>query len=302
MSSSSDSKTAETIPLAYAVVIYQQTSQAGQWGDRATQAQNGALMFTGWLSESFSYNAGAQYDSPFQTVVGSGLAPLLSLGGVKVMPPVLTGQIWSGSETPELSIAVELTADTDPLLEIRDPVVNLLKLVTPRLGNGGASMLSPGPYLDPNKVWDQLRKVFPIVNELAPSQSTSSGEGTQAATEQKTGTVNQRAAAKNKPASKQGEALDTSEREGSTPSDDAVSKAVASADQRIRNSLTNQISVSIGQYIYFPSVVITNVECEFHNQIGPSGWPMQATVSITFKPMFLPTQPDLATMFGTSGG
>ena len=302
MSSSSDSKTAETIPLAYAVVIYQQTSQAGQWGGRATQAQNGALMFTGWLSESFSYSAGAQYDSPFQTVVGSGLAPLLSLGGVKVMPPVLTGQVWSGSETPELSIEVELTADTDPLLEIRDPIVNLLKLVTPRLGNGGASMLSPGPYVDAKKVWDQLRKVFPIVNKLPLGQSKSSGEGTQAATEQKTGTVNRRAAAKNKPAVKPGETLDTSKGEGSTPDEDALSKAVAAADQRIRNTITNQISISIGQYIYFPSVVITNVECEFHNQIGPGGWPMQATVSITFKPMFLPTQPDLATMFGTAGG
>lgn len=298
MSSSSDSKTAETIPLAYAVVIYQQSDKGGQWGDRTAQTQNGALMFTGWLSESFSYNAGAQYDSPFQTVVGSGLAPLLSLGGVKVMPPVLTGQLWSGSETPELSIEVELVADSDPLLEIRDPIVNLLKLVTPRLGTGGAAMLSPGPYLDPNKVWDELRKIFPIMNQFAPEQGSSSGEGTQAAAEQKTGTVNKQAAARNQPAANQGRTIDTGESQGDAPNDDTVSKAVASADQSIRNSLTNQISISIGQYVYFPSVVITNVECEFHNQLGPNGWPMQATVSISFKPMFLPTQPDLATMFG----
>lgn len=298
MSSSSDSKTAETIPLAYAVVIYQQSDKGGQWGDRTTQAQNGALMFTGWLSESFSYNAGAQYDSPFQTVVGSGLAPLLSLGGVKVMPPILTGQLWSGSETPELSIEVELAADRDPLLEIRDPIVNLLKLVTPRLGTGGAAMLSPGPYLDPNKVWDELRNVFPIMNKLAPEQGSSSGDGTKPAAEQKTGTVNKQAAARNQPTANQGKTIDTGKSQGDAPSDDAVSKSVASADQSIRNSITNQISISIGQYIYFPSVVITNVDCEFHNQLGPNGWPMQATVSISFKPMFLPTQPDLATMFG----
>lgn len=298
MSSSSDSKTTESIPVQYAVIIYQQTGGAGQWGNRATQAQNGALMFTGWLNESFSYSAGAQYDSPFQTVVGSGIAPLLSLGGVKVMPPVLTGQLWSGSETPELSIKVDLVADSDPLLEIRDPIVNLLKLVTPRLGNGGASMMSPGPYLDPNKVWDELRKIFPIVNNLVPKNS--SGDGTQSATEQKIGVVNQTAAANNKPTEKKGKSVDSGQDSTDAPKNDDYS-VVTTADQSIRNSITNQISISIGQYIYFPSVVITNVNCEFTNQIGPGGWPMQASVDISFKPMFLPTQPDLATMFGTTG-
>ena len=296
MSSSTDSKTTEAIPLQYAVVIYQQTCSAGQGNE---SAQSEPLMFVGWLSESFNYSAGAQYDSPFQTVVGSGIAPLLSLGGVKVMPPVLTGQLWSGSETPELSIKVELVANVDPLLEIRDPIINLLKLVTPRLGNGGASMMSPGPYLDPNKVWDALRKVFPIVNELAPKDS--SGDGTQSSTEQKTGVVNQTAAANNKPAEKKGATVDSGQESTDAPKNDDYS-AVVTADQSIRDSITNQISISIGQYIYFPSVVITNVNCDFTHQLGASGWPMQATVDISFKPMFLPTQPDLNTMFGIAGG
>lgn len=296
MSSTSDSKTTETIPLQYAVIIYQQTSGPGQWGDRATQADNGALMFTGWLSESFSYSAGAQYDSPFQTVIGSGLAPLLRLGGVKFMPPVLTGQLWSGSETPELSIDVELAAETDPLLEIRDPIKNLLKLVTPKLGMGGATLESPGPYIDPNEVWNQLRQVFPLLNDLP----TKSSEGTQPAVEQKTGVVNQQAANKNKPTAKQTTTTNSAQQATAENDDTEVAKKVSETDQRIKNSITNQISLSIGQYVYFPSIVVTNVQCEFHNQIGPNGWPMQATVSITFKPMFLPTQTDLDTMFGAS--
>ena len=300
MSSTSDSSTTQTIPLQYAVMIYQQTSKPGQWGGgRDTMATNGIWMFTGWLKENFTYSAGAQYDSPFQTVVASGIAPLLSLGGVKAMPPVLTGQLWSGSETPEFTIECDLVAEFDPLLEIRNPIVNLLTLVTPKTDiTGQLTLMSPGPYLDPSKVWESLSQLFPAVGKILENEGKSSGDGTMPAAAQNTGLVNPQASAKNLPPTKYGTTTNTSSSATSSPSSNGSTNT---QNDYVKNALSNQISISIGKYLYFPSVVITNLTCEFLNQIGPNGWPMQATVGITFKPMFLPTQNDLVTMFGMSG-
>ena len=65
------------------------------------------------------------------------------------------------------------------------------------------------------------------------------------------------------------------------------------------SSIRNQIAMSIGRYLYFPSIVITNVNCNFLHQIElGTGFPMSVTVDLSFKPMFLPTQQDLDTMFG----
>ena len=304
MSSISDSNTTETIPLQYAVMIYQQGNQKG-WGTQASNASNGICMFTGWLSESFSYSMSAQYDSPFQAVVASGMAPAMSLFGVKLMAPVSTAQIWSGSETPEFSIEVQLAANTDPLLEIRDPIVNLLSMVTPKLGVDGrskaAALMSPGPYVDPAKVWEELKKAFPSISKMEGYlREDQAGNTTDSSnvTAKTTGLVSPQKAAANLPNTKTGSTKDTSKSSTSSAND---SESVLTASKNIRDTLTNQISISIGSYLYFPSVVITNVQCEFQNQIGPGGWPMQAQVTIQFKPLFLPTDADLITMFGLSG-
>lgn len=297
MSSVSDSGSTETIPIQYSVIIMQQ-KEGGKWSTSFNES-DATISFVGWLSESFSYNATAEYQAPFQVVMGAGgLVNVMSLLGAKMMAPVMTAQLWAGSETPEFSMQVELVANTDPLVEIKQPILNLLKLVTPSTKKdekSGATILeSPGPSMDSTKAWEQLKSAFPMLGEL--EQFYDSGEGTLSATEQKTGLTNAQAAKKNQPVAKSGSTVDTSQQEGSTPTDD--SSSMFEAGYWISNVLKNQISISIGTYLYFPSVVITNVECEFKNQLGPNGWPMQATVSINFKPMFLPTQDDLATMFG----
>lgn len=299
MSSVSDSGSTETIPIQYAVIIMQQ-KDGQKWSTSFSGlgANSATVSFVGWLNESFSYSASAEYQAPFQIVMGAGgLVNVMSLLGAKMMAPVMTAQLWAGSETPEFTMQVDLVANTDPLAEIKQPILNLLKMVTPSTKKdekSGATILeSPGPSLDPNKVWEQLKSAFPALGSL--EDFISGDEGTQSAAKQQTGLTNAQAAAKNQPAAKQSATIDTSEKEGSTPSDG--SDSMFESGYWISNVLKNQISISIGTYLYFPSVVVTNVECEFMHQLGPNGWPMQATVTINFKPMFLPTQNDLESIF-----
>ena len=298
MSTASDSNTTEVIPPDYAVTILQQKN-IGNWGTKELQKDNAVQVFTGWIDDKFSYSASAEYSSPFQAVMGSGLVPVLSLFGLKAMAPAMTAQLWSGSETPTFSMNVELTANADPLTEIRDPIINLLNMVTPRTGSlqdsGAIALQSPGPYVNPADMWDKMKQAFPPLSKI---DKYVADEGTSSGARQDTGMSNAQAAAKNKPPSKQGTTINTSQQAEAT-SGVSLDGALDSSTY-IRSVLNNQISISIGRYIYFPSVAITEVDCEFLHQIGPNGWPMQATVGIQFKPMFLPTQDDLLLMFGKS--
>ena len=59
----------------------------------------------------------------------------------------------------------------------------------------------------------------------------------------------------------------------------------------------NQISIYIGNFLYFPNVVITGVNPDFDMVLDANGIPIQATVSVSFETMFSPTIEDLYKIF-----
>lgn len=61
--------------------------------------------------------------------------------------------------------------------------------------------------------------------------------------------------------------------------------------------IRNQISLSLGMYLYFPSIVITNVSSTVLHQFDAYGRPMSMEINISFRPLILPTQEDYANMF-----
>ena len=127
---------ANKIPEEYRFTLLQQVGNT-------TTLNN---VFTAWLPESFSYAQTANYEAPFLSTVQGLVGHAVRMFGYNIVSPVMTAQLWMGSETPEFNIEVSLETETDPILDIKTPFLNLLRLVTPSLDNNMLS--SPGPSLD----------------------------------------------------------------------------------------------------------------------------------------------------------
>jgi hypothetical protein len=75
-----------------------------------------------------------------------------------------------------------------------------------------------------------------------------------------------------------------------------------------KSRIKNQISIRIGNYMFFDSVVITNVQQTFSSNFdAQTGLPHHAKVMVGFKPLFMLVQSDLDQLFlnpngGTTSG
>lgn len=269
------SNESKQIERAYEVIIYQQNDASSAWGTRQANEQNAIRVVKGWLGPEFDFAMSSEYDSPFEVVLSNKfVSTLFTLYGRKAMTPVLTAQLWQGTSIPSFNFTLELETDSNPITDIKLPIMNLLRMVTPSVGEDGL-LKSPGPSVD-----DLLStvgaafgsSVDAVINTVTGSDSSQVGK-----------------------TSNSSEAVITSKEQATSMTNKMIGLNGESS------MLRNQISISIGRYLYFPSVVITDVETSFKNMIeAATGFPLSATVQVTFKPLFMPTQEDLATMFGQS--
>ena len=294
------------IPSQYEVIIYQQSDDTSSWGTQAANEKSpGVTVIRAWMPENFSYSVTSEYDAPFQKIVNNDLVEnLASMFGQKLVTPAMTAQLWQGSTHPEFSIELTFETESDPLKDVREPILKLLRLATPKL-NEMQLLESPGPQLDTTQLTNiATTTTATLASGLANIGRNGGsilqslgliGDATNAAISDALGKIDPKA---------QGSLGKTTNTEDSATNvahnsntDNTVVNDMVGRGGR--SQVKNQIAISIGRYIYFPSVVITNVECEFLHQIElGTGFPMSATVTVGFKPMFIPTQSDLNTMFG----
>jgi len=78
---------------------------------------------------------------------------------------------------------------------------------------------------------------------------------------------------------------------------DTLDKNAALLDILSYVELTNLISLQIGNFMYFPSVVITSVSQQYDVRLDGRGRPIKATVSVGFRTFFTPTQDDVEKMY-----
>ena len=247
------------IPIRYGVLITQQTD-------------TDVKTFTGWLPENIQYKMSSTFESPFQPFMDNKLAVGMRMLGLSAMSSAMTAQVWSGSSTPEMSIECKLYAEDNPIIEIKKPLLTLLSMVTPSESSGSSTggltdgmLIPPGPHLEGSALADATVNAVTKVNETAGKVLG--------------GMVN---AVKNLATNGTDATTDTSKQLNGNP---------IKADTWLKSGcIKNQISVQLGKIMYFPSVVITDVECDF--PIRPhylTGFPIAATVTISFKPLFMPT-------------
>lgn len=230
------------------------------------------------LSEEFMYDIASDYEAPFaQGLTGNAMIDtLLRIAGTRFVTQGLTAQFWQGSTSTELGLELEFQTETDPVSDVRDPIVALLKLCTPGIDSQGL-ITSPGPQIETSIV-DTLKKG--VSDEITNLKTAA----TNTATAFKSGKLNDPNGSVNGPG-------------GTKQTTTTSSNAPLSKDSLMQN-IKNQVSIKLGSFAYFDTVVITNVQKTYSSIIDSiTGLPMHAKVSLRFKPLFMIVQSDLDNIF-----
>lgn len=154
---------------------------------RTKQGSSDGFSITGHLEESFTYGISAEYQQPYANVLNN-LANSIPFAGtiLKTQPmtsPLMSANYWQGSETQDMQISIVLEAESDPLTEIRLPILNLLSLVAPHF-NSGIGLLS-GPisslHLTPEEVKTITQAATTAASTVVKSATGTAGSVLEAA-------------------------------------------------------------------------------------------------------------------------
>ena len=224
------------------------------------------------IPETFMFDMSASYEAPFSSGITGKIANIGKFVGIKGVNQAMTVQLWQGSSDTELGLELEFQAEQDAYAEVMQPINELYKLVTPSTDTLGGFMKAPGPQIG-DALYDTLKKAtgYDDANEAQENDNTPADR----MRDQNKETSNGRGSNKD-----------------TDPSGDKWG-TVKWAKQHI----SNQIAIRVGQYAYFDSVVITNVQKTYTSQFDARGNPMHARVSVRFRPLFMVVQEDLNTIF-----
>lgn len=302
------------IPLNYRLLIRQE-------GDAAHNPIN----IVAHLPETFDMEQDANYESPFADFLlgNSTVNTVAQMMGVKLVNPLMTMQIWGGSSIPQYSIEFDLLSDVNsegkPLLA-QDSLYALLSMNTPYMDRNKAEMLNaPGPTVDWKLISKDLQQLDNAIGAAARISARAWNAGVDSGLsmlssekdDDKNSIVAIGGQAKvNTYSEKKG----SSSEWGKTYSSDAILGVETYNDASEKNNnqrgqgvdysntgssiVKRPISMRLGRYLFFPSIVITNVAWTFTHAMDINwGFPLHIKVSMQFKPLIVPTIEHYATMF-----
>ena len=238
------------------------------------QEQN--ILVEAWLPEQVNVDINANYEAPFAQGIASSvnekLGTIARFAGLSMTTQALTIQVWQGGSTIQFSLPLIFQAESSGVTDVMKPIKDLMKLMMPKDPQGGGILEAPGPRLDPDKFISQagptLTKIGKDVGDLF-----SKGLG---------GLIDAGKEVLHDP-------VGSARNIGNT-----VARPISNA---IVNSVKNNISLYIGQFQYFPSVVVTDVSPTFDVVLGPDKNPQRATVVVQFRTFYTPTERDIEGMF-----
>ncbi len=245
-------------------VIIKQTADPSQKGIKGIE-------IVAPMPDSFMFDTKSEYATPYaQGLFGGGSGMLAQigkvagqLGGMRMTSQALTAQLWQGSTETSLNLELEFHAETDPDLDVRQPILALMRMSTASINATSGLLTSPGPSITLDSAGAVVAGLFNSAKDTVTGAPAKIGELTSG---------------------------------GMISQNNGVSSAVTS----LKETIKNQISIQIGRYAFFDSVVISNVQKTYSHQIDhQTGLPMHAKVSFTFTPLFLVVQSDLTNIFGS---
>jgi hypothetical protein len=241
------------------------------------------LTVDAWLPETLAVDIAADYDAPYAqglSAMAPNLGSLAKFMGMNLTTQAMTAQIWQGGAFINFTIPFIFQAETSAETEVMRPIRDLMKLTMPKdeTPGGGGILSAPGPHIDIKKLVSNLSAVgiegvsdlFQGVTGLAMNASNM---------------------------------IDTFKKLAQHPGDtytnllgglNNVSQRLSSA---LVSSVVNNITLQLGQFLYFPSVVITDVVPTFNTVLNRDGKPTRAEVNVNFRTFFVPTDKDIQYMF-----
>lgn len=258
------------------------------------QNSNPAIVIEAPIPDSFAFDVGATYEQMLpqgftnNTVVNTAAA----LTGTRLAMQALTAQLWAGNTDSELSMELEFHTETDPYYDVRMPIVNLLKLTMPTVDTKSGFLGSPGPQIDFSKAGAVFSDAASTIGSDVGSVFGGIGSF-----------ISSIFGATPTPAAMT---------DPNSQVVDGNNNATAKTLQKNPNMGTaaywntmikNKISISVGNYLYFDSVVITRVSQTFASNFdAQTGLPHNVRVAVSFKPLFMLAQQDLDTLFVNPAG
>jgi len=277
------------------------------------QGTQKSVHITGWLPESVSFDASAQYEAPFASGL-SGMFPFNLVGGnllralgVSLITQVMTAQVWQGSSEIEFSLPIIFQAEADSVTEVIGPIKQLLKMIVPNDPTGGGLLEAPGPHIDIDKLKSSVNAALSPLDPLYGQTVTQVKSAIAGGSASISGYASQGTTAWGRAVTAYGSAKSLMHDAVSSPLSLATSaasglknlanKGLVAMTTPILNAIVNNISVHIGSWLYFPAVVITSVSQDYDVLITPDGNPGRVKVNVTFKTFFTPTQQDVDFMY-----
>jgi hypothetical protein len=237
------------------------------------------ILVSAWLPESVNIDVNASYDAPFAQGL-SGMAPamignLARFMGLSMTTQALTAQVWQGGSFIDFTLQLIFQAEASGAEDVMIPIKKLLKLVMPQDPTGGGLLSAPGPHLDYQKLKD---------NGLEQIDKTFSAKGIV------NGLVDTAVALTDHPVAVISGIQQT------------AGKIAQPVSRAIEASIVNNISLYVGSFLYFKSVVVTDVSPTFDVMLGEDMNPQKASVNVTFRTFFMPTAKDIEDMFPAAPG
>lgn len=253
------------------------------------------------MPDSFNFDVGATYEQ----MLPQGLTnnKVLNIGaalmGTKLAVQAFTAQLWSGSTDTELSLEIEFHTESDPVADVRNNIVNLLKMVMPSVSSATGFLSSPGPYLDWQAAGSALKTTLQTAFTSSESLLGSFGSAGSSLVNGLTGGLLGTPA---QPAQMNDPNTQVPNGNNNTPGQSVTQNPGIGSAAYWKSLIKNPISIWIGNYLKFDSVVITNVRQTFlSNFDAQTGLPHHARVMVSFKPLFMLTQGDLDSLFVNPG-
>ncbi len=292
---------------------------------------NTEIQVEGWLPEEITFDVSSQYEAPYAQGLNSAFPIIGEVAralGVNLVNQAMTIQVWQGGTELNFQIPLVLQAETDASRDVIQPIKKLLKLTMPKESVRGGVFEAPGPHVSIEKLQARVNAIKEAT-ELASQNVVDSIPGVSneylidkvgeklfqgRETIQDLASRGIEVGAKFLEKAKSGDLMGLGQTTGNILSSvGSAGVGVASwlkknGDQvavnisrEIINSIDNNISLYIGNFLFFPSVVITDVSQAYNVLIAPDGSPSRATVNVSFRTFYIPTQGDLDQMFLTGG-
>ena len=246
----------------YALVITQEAS-----------AGRPRLQVRAELPTDFQFDLTAEWAAPFaEGIIHSDRINMLAqMMGLKFSNQAFSSNFWTGSSDISFTFPLVFVAETG-YSDLLQPVMNLVQMATPSIDKTTGFFRAPGPIIKAasalqNALGDAAQTTKNLITGGSGSSSQLSGG--------------------------------TSQAPQTNTAQDAGTPLPVALVNKIKNAMTfeGKISLQIGNFMFIPSVVITNINKDFKVLMGPDGVPLMVTCSVSFKTHQTPSAQDIISWY-----